>query len=596
MDIQEVLKKRAAEALKTLYSAEVPQKEIQLQETRKDFTGDFTVVIFPLTKYSNTNPQETAEYIGRYLDENVPEVIGFEVVKGFLNLALSTGFWAGALNAIALKKAGVWDMVSAPQRIMVEYSSPNTNKPLHLGHIRNNLLGYSVAEILKARGHDVIKASLFNDKGIHISKSMLAWMKFGNAETPESSGLKGDHLAGKYYVLFDRELKKQVETLVAKGEVKEQAEKQAPLLEEAQELYRSWEQGDPHTLATWKMMNNWVYNGFEKTYKSLGVNFDLYQYESETYLYGKEIVKEGLDRNVFYKKEDGSVAIDLSGEGLDEKALMRKDGTSIYITQDIGTAQERFDKYNLDKLIYVVANEQDYHFKALQLIFKKLGRPWWNSIYHLSYGMVDLPSGKMKSREGTVVDADDLISEMIETAAEETRKLGKIEGLSEDEQKALFTRIGMAALKFYILRADPRKKMLFNPADSIDIQGFTGPFVQYTHARIRSILRKQNETEFTMSITGLTGYEMASEERELVRLIYLKDDKLMEAEKELSPAVIANYAYDLAKTYNKFYHICQVLNEPDPDIRNFRLCLSQQVGRLIKASFHLLGIEVPEKM
>jgi arginyl-tRNA synthetase len=593
MTIQQKLQQATAKAIANLYQQSIQPADIQVQETRKEFAGDYTIVVFPLLKLSKKNPQQTAEELGNYLAENISDITSYEIVKGFLNLSLSDGFWMEFLRSLTFERADFWEQTNDVKNIMVEYSSPNTNKPLHLGHIRNNLLGYSVAEILKARGHKVLKANLVNDRGIHICKSMLAWMKFGNGETPESTGMKGDHLVGKYYVEFDKEYKKQIKELEAQGITKADAEKQAPIILEAQEMLRKWEANDPHTRHVWEMMNQWVYDGFAVTYKALGVDFDRYYYESQTYLLGKDIVNDGLANGAFYKRDDGSVWIDLRDEGLDEKLVLRSDGTSVYITQDMGTAQQRFDEYHLDKLIYTVGNEQDYHFKVLRLIFKKFGRAWYDSLYHLSYGMVELPEGKMKSREGTVVDADDLIEEMLSTSEQQTRELGKIEGLSEQEQSELFRKIGMAALKFFILKTDPKKTMLFDPKESIDFQGFTGPFVQYTYARVRSIMRK---ADANVSAFKETGHEIFPEEKEVLQLLYKKNEIIRNAEAELSPALLANYAYDLAKTYNKFYHERSVLSEPDENIRHFRLLLSHQTAETIKHCMNLLGIEMPEKM
>ena len=595
MNIQHYIQQFTSKGIKEIFDAEVNPKDIQIQETRKEFTGDFTVVVFPLTRSSKKSPQDTADELGHYLTQNMGEVEKFEVVKGFLNLSLTHKFWTDYIYNLGEKYLPEWEKAQQPKHIMVEYSSPNTNKPLHLGHIRNNLLGYAMAEILKARGHKVTKANLINDRGIHICKSMLAWERFGNGETPQSAELKGDHLVGKYYVIFDKEYKKEIAELTEQGKSKEEAEKQAPLMQEAQEMLRKWEAGDEETIKTWKMMNGWVYEGFDVTYKSLGVDFDKFYYESQTYLLGKEIVIEGLESGVFYRKDDGSVWIDLSDEGLDEKLVLRGDGTSVYITQDLGTAQQRFEDDDLDKLIYVVGNEQEYHFKVLQLIFKKLGRTWYNGLHHLSYGMVELPSGKMKSREGTVVDADDLIAEMLRTSEETTKALGKANELPENEQKELYRKIGMAALKFYILKADPRKGMMFNPEESIDFQGFTGPFIQYTYARIQSILRKAGDRP-KLNESIFSAYEIWPEEREVLQLIYKRNEILEAAENQYSPALLANYAYDLAKTYNKFYHERQVLNEPDEQARLFRLQLSQHTANCISQTLILLGIEMPERM
>jgi arginyl-tRNA synthetase len=576
-----------------LYGVAMNPEEIQVQETRKEFEGDFTVVIFPLTRYSKQDPQKTAESIGKHLLTTVPELKSFDIVKGFLNLLLRDDFWYKYISEF---ESG-WEKADELKTVMVEYSSPNTNKPLHLGHIRNNLLGYSVAEILKARGHKVIKVNLCNDRGIHICKSMISWLKYGNGETPETFGMKGDHLVGKYYVEFEKALKGEIYELETLGKLEiEEAKKKAPLMLEAQEMLQKWEAGDPETLRIWKMMNGWVYAGFEETYKSLGVDFDKIYYESQTYLLGKEIVKEGLEKGVFYKKEDGSVWIDLREDGLDEKIVLRRDGTAVYITQDIGTVMERFREYALDQLIYVVGNEQEYHFKVLKLILKKFGMLWWDSLFHLSYGMVELPSGKMKTREGTVVDADELIAEMLETAEKQTKELGKMEGLTPADQKELFRKIGLAALKFYILKADPKKQMMFDPKESIDFLGFTGPFIQYTYARIKSIFRKSEMDNIKMTNSSECIAPIQSLEKELLRLLFKKDQVLKDAEAGLSPALVANYVYDLAKTYNKFYHEHKVLSEPDDSIRNFRMQLTEKTGNIIRACTNLLGIELPEKM
>jgi arginyl-tRNA synthetase len=593
MSLQQTIQSFTANAMAELYAVTMNPEDIQVQETRKEFEGDFTVVIFPLTRFSKLNPVQTAEEIGNYLKSNIHEIRSFEIVKGFLNLLFTDQFWYAYLQ----NATNGWSQSEDKKTIMVEYSSPNTNKPLHLGHVRNNLLGYSVAEILKARGHHVIKANLVNDRGIHICKSMLAWQKFGNGETPETFGIKGDHLVGKYYVEFDKALKGQVYELEKLGETdKEAAAKKAPLMLEAQEMLQKWEAGDPETIRLWKMMNDWVYKGFEETYLSMGVDFDKIYYESQTYLLGKDIVTLGIEQGVFYKKEDGSVWIDLRDEGLDEKLVLRSDGTSVYITQDMGTVMERFREYALDQLIYVVGNEQEYHFKVLKLILKKFKLPWWDHLLHLSYGMVELPSGKMKSREGTVVDADDLIAEMLETAEKQTTELGKMEGLAEAEKKELFRKIGMAALKFYILKADPKKQMMFDPNESIDFLGFTGPFIQYTYTRIKSIFRKAETDGVAIHESFGTDKPIQSLEKELLRWLFQKDSVLADAEKNLSPALVANYIYELAKTYNKFYHDHKVLSEPDADIRNFRLALSEKTAETILGGMKLLGIELPEKM
>ena len=592
MNIQNLLREKAAQYVNELYKVEIIPSDIQLQQTRPEFEGDYTVVVFPLTKVSRKSPQETAEELGEALVKNVEQIEKYEIVKGFLNILFTKQTWLDYLRELGQSETVNWVGADKPRKIMVEYSSPNTNKPLHLGHVRNNLLGYSVAEILKARGHQVIKTSLVNDRGIHICKSMIAWIRFGNGETPESSGIKGDHLVGKYYVEFDKAYKAEIEGLKASGMLEEEAKKEAPLMKEAQELLRKWEDGDAETIRIWKMMNEWVYAGFDVTYKKLGVDFDSFYYESQTYLLGKNIVQQGLGIGVFKQKEDGSVWIDLTGDGLDEKLVLRSDGTSVYITQDLGTAQQRFDEFSLDELIYTVGNEQDYHFKVLRLIFKHFGVSWWDSLNHLSYGMVDLPSGKMKSREGTVVDADELIDDMIRAAEEKTREQGKIETLSPEEQTDLFRKIGLSALKFFLLKVDPKKRMLFNPEESIELQGFTGPFVQYSYTRIRSILRKAGENGNIV----FGDIDLHPEEKELIKLISRKDDILREAEQNLSPAVIANYSYELAKEFNRFYQEHSVLNEENSDVRNFRILLATKTAQCIEASMKLLGIEMPERM
>jgi arginyl-tRNA synthetase len=593
MKIETILAGKVAEGLKHLFDIDVSRSEIIFQKTRKEFEGDLTLVVFPYTKASKLSPEATGEKIGLYLKENCNEVAAFNTVKGFLNLVISDKFWFDFFQTVKQHSNLGLQAPEQPKTIMVEYSSPNTNKPLHLGHIRNNLLGYAVAEILKAYGHKVIKSNLVNDRGIHICKSMLAWQKWGNGETPQSSGLKGDHLVGKYYVEFDKHYKQEINELVEKTVTKEEAEKKAPLIIEAQELLRKWEKGDKETVNLWKKMNSWVYEGFEKTYKTLGVDFDRFYYESETYLLGKKLVDEGLQKGVFYQKEDGSVWIDLTDDGLDHKLLLRSDGTSVYITQDMGTAVERFREFtNLDQLIYTVGNEQDYHFKVLFLILKKLGYKQAEECYHLSYGMVELPEGKMKSREGTVVDADDLLKEMFDTARETTQQLGKIEGFSNEEAEKLYYNIGSGALKYFILKVDPKKKMLFNPAESIDFNGNTGPFIQYTYARIQSILRKAgNFPSDALSVPALH-----QREKEVIKLIYDFPLVIKEAASNYSPAVVANYVYELAKIYNQFYHDVTVLKEEQETLRNFRLQLSELTGKVINFSMKLLGIDVPERM
>ncbi|UIR56676.1 arginine--tRNA ligase [Sphingobacterium sp. SRCM116780] len=590
--IQTRLIEVTVQAVKELYHAEISENQITLQETRKEFEGQITIVTFPVTRFSKKSPEQTGTEIGEYLKANIAEITDFNVIKGFLNICLSDQYWISLLNDTIVKSDfGVFP--SNGKRLMVEYSSPNTNKPLHLGHIRNNLLGYSVSEILKAYGYDVIKANLVNDRGIHICKSMLAWQKFGNGETPESTGMKGDHLVGKYYVVFDKEYKKEIESLKEAGQSEEDAKKNAPLIKEAQAMLQQWEAGDEAVIELWKTMNSWVYAGFEKTYKQLGVDFDKYYYESNTYLLGKDIIQEGLDNGVFFRKEDNSVWIDLTAEGLDEKLVLRGDGTSVYITQDLGTAQLKYDEFNMNDSIYVVGNEQDYHFKVLFLILKKLGKSWADGLFHLSYGMVDLPSGKMKSREGTVVDADDLMDEMIETAKERTEELGKTEGLSEENKKVLYNTIGMGALKYFLLKVDPKKRVLFDPKESVDFQGNTGPFIQYTYARIKSVLSKANfDDNATVSIpSSISAYE-----RDLIMSLGNFPSIIEISAQEFSPAQMSNYIYDVAKLYNKFYHEETILKAEIEDVKNFRLHLSASSARIIAKGMNLLGIEVPERM
>ncbi|WP_099372614.1 arginine--tRNA ligase [Sphingobacterium sp. 1.A.5] len=589
--IQELLIEKTVEAVSTLYSAAIPASQLALQETRKEFEGQITLVVFPITRFSKKSPEVTGHEIGAFLQEQIAEISGFNVIKGFLNLSFSDSYWIELLNQTILADS-FGKFPQNGKKLMVEYSSPNTNKPLHLGHIRNNLLGYSVAEILKAYGYDVIKANLVNDRGIHICKSMLAWEKFGNGETPESSGLKGDHLVGKYYVVFDKEYKKEIEALKSEGQSEDEAKKNAPLIQEAQVMLQKWEAGDEEVLNLWKTMNGWVYAGFDKTYKQLGVDFDKFYYESETYLLGKDIIKEGLEKGVFFKKDDNSVWIDLTDEGLDEKLVLRGDGTSVYITQDLGTAQLKYDEFKMNESIYVVGNEQDYHFKVLFAILKKLGKEWADGLYHLSYGMVDLPSGKMKSREGTVVDADDLMAEMIDTAKERTEELGKTEGFNEEEKVNLYQTIGMGALKYFLLKVDPKKRLLFDPNESVDFQGHTGPFVQYTHARIKSVLRKADYVPGQIKVPST----LSTFERDLIQALANYPAIIEASAKEFSPAQLANYAYDIAKLYNKFYHEETILKAEDENVKGFRLQLSASAARIISESMNLLGIQVPERM
>ncbi len=592
MSLQEQLTQKVKTAVQQLYQVEVPS--VEFQPTRKDFEGDITVVVFPLLRFVKGNPVEIGTQIGTYLQDQVAEVAKFNVVKGFLNLVIADGYYLNFFKDI--KDEADFGYVKTPSKdaVMVEYSSPNTNKPLHLGHIRNNLLGYSVAEILKASGKKVYKTQIINDRGIHICKSMLAWQRFGNGETPESSGLKGDHLVGKYYVAFDKAYKEQIAELVAAGTDQEKAEKEAPILLEAQGMLRQWESGDAGVVSLWKMMNGWVYDGFDVTYKDLGVDFDTLYYESDTYLLGRDVVKSGLEKGVFFKKEDGSVWIDLTDEGLDEKIVLRSDGTAVYMTQDIGTAIQRVTDFpDINGMVYTVGNEQDYHFKVLFLILKKLGYAWAEQLYHLSYGMVDLPSGKMKSREGTVVDADDLIQNMEDTAAEISQELGKLEGYSDSEKKELYNTIGLGALKYYILKVDPKRRILFNPEESVDFQGNTGPFIQYTYARIQSILRK---ADFDTSTEIDNTMELHEKEKELLKQIQLFPETVQFAAENHSPALIANYTYDLVKEFNSFYQQVSILGEVNTNKKVFRVLLSKKVGEVIQSAFRLLGIDVPERM
>ena len=567
---------------------------IQIQKTRKEFEGDYTVVVFPLLKASRKSPEATATELGEKIVASTPEIKSFNVIKGFLNLAIDSSFWAARFKEIV--ETENFGMAPASGRtIMIEYSSPNTNKPLHLGHVRNNLLGYSVATILKANGHNVIKVNLVNDRGIHICKSMLAWQLYGGGETPASSGMKGDHLVGKYYVEFDKHYKEQVKALVAqKGISEDEAKKQAPIMLQAQEMLRKWEAKDPEVYALWETMNGWVYEGFDVTYKAMGVDFDKVYYESQTYLLGKSLVEDGLKKGVFFRKEDNSVWIDLEADGLDQKLLLRGDGTSVYMTQDLGTALSRFEENSLDDMIYVVGNEQNYHFQVLKLVLKKLGYEWSDNIFHLSYGMVELPEGKMKSREGTVVDADDLIADMIGTAREMSDELGKLDGCSEEEAAAICEMVGLGALKYFILKVDPKKTMLFDPRESIDFNGNTGPFIQYTHARIRSILRKAEEAGIDAST--YTNATLLPEEVELVKALAEYPAVVRAAGEQFAPSVIAAYAYDLAKQFNGYYHDHSILKEENEAVRSLRLKLAAEVARVIRSAMSLLGINVPERM
>ncbi|ADV47927.1 arginine--tRNA ligase [Cellulophaga sp. E16_2] len=592
MNIQNVLETKVKEAVSTLFKAELPS--VEFQPTRRDFEGDITIVVFPMLRVVKGNPVQIGNEIGAYLVQEVAEVSGFNVIKGFLNLVITDAHYLADFKTIAANTTFGFVEQDASNAVMVEYSSPNTNKPLHLGHVRNNLLGYAVAEILKASGKKVYKTQIINDRGIHICKSMLAWQKFGKGETPESTGLKGDKLVGNYYVAFDKAYKVEIADLVAGGLAKEAAEKQAPILLEAKQMLLKWEAGDEEVVSLWKTMNQWVYKGFAVTYKNLGVDFDTLYYESDTYLLGKDVVAEGLKTGVFFKKEDGSVWIDLTDEGLDEKIVLRSDGTAVYMTQDIGTAIQRVkDNPDVSGMVYTVGNEQDYHFKVLFLILKKLGFSWSKNLFHLSYGMVDLPSGKMKSREGTVVDADDLMQEMTTTAGEISQELGKLEDYSDAEKQDLYKMIGLGALKYYILKVDPKKRILFDPEESVDFQGNTGPFIQYTYARIQSILRKAEE----LSLNGFAGLTTLHEkEKELIKQLQGYPEAIQLAAANYSPALVANYTYDLVKEFNSFYQNVSILGEEEEHKKAFRIQLSKKVSEVIQSSFKLLGIEVPERM
>ena len=600
LQFEDSLKEVISRAIKSLYNFEVPVSDIVFQETKKEFEGDVTLVVFPWTRFSEKSPEATAVDIGDFIKNSSFPLESYNVVKGFLNLTIENSFWKNFLLKVSsdndlLFSHSAIQPDKSPGYLMVEYSSPNTNKPLHLGHIRNNLLGFSVSRILKANGNKVVMVNLVNDRGIHICKSMLAWEKFGNNETPSSTGIKGDHLVGKYYVLFDKKFREQVEDMVRQGMSREEAEKNAPLQKEIEEMLRKWEAGDIHTIDLWKTMNSWVYEGFAETYKKLGVSFDKIYYESETYLLGKKMVEKGLSEKIFFRSEDGSVRIDLTDAGLEQKVLLRNDGTSVYITQDLGTAQLRFDDFpGLEKLIYVVGNEQEYHFRVLREIFRKIKRPWADGLFHLSYGMVDLPSGKMKSREGTVVDGDDLINDIIEQAEMTTKAQGKLDDYDTDEARDLYHSLGMGALKYFILKVDPKKRMLFNPAESIDLNGNTGPFIQYTYARIRSVLRKG----ITMKKTGsdFSSHKLSREEKSLIHLVYLYPHTVREAGENYSPALVANYVYEVAKAYNHFYHDHVIVDDSQPEISSFRLILSELTSMVIRQSMDLLGIQVPERM
>lgn len=596
MNVESIISDWCLEGAQAIYGKEVTASQIQIQQTKKDFEGDYTLIVFPFVKLARKSPEAIGQEIGEYLLANVREVSAYNVIKGFLNISLKPEFWASRLNiALGTKNFGFAEPNSG-KSIMVEYSSPNTNKPLHLGHVRNNLLGNAVSKILKASGKKVYMVNLVNDRGIHICKSMVAWLRFGNGETPQSSGKKGDHLVGEYYVRFDKAFRQEVKDMVATGMEEEEAKKKAPIILEAQDMLRKWEAKDEATINLWSQMNGWVYEGFEKTYKDLGITFDRTYYESQTYLLGKELVTKGLEQGVFFKKEDGSVWIDLTSEGLDQKLLLRSDGTSVYMTQDLGTAHQRFDEYTLDEHIYVVGNEQNYHFQVLRLVLKRLGFSWAENITHLSYGMVELPEGKMKSREGTVVDADDLVNEMVSTARQMSEELGKLEGLTEEQANEVNSMVGLGALKYFILKVDPKKTMLFDPKESIDFNGNTGPFIQYTHARIKSVLRKANSAGMEIPQAINTNLPFSQKEIDLIKMIDLYTETVEVAAEQLSPAIIANYVYDLAKEFNQFYHDSPILKEENAELRSMRLALSMQIADIIKSSTGLLGISVPEQM
>lgn len=581
----------------SLYGQVVTAGQLSLQKTKKEFEGHYTLVVFPFLKMSKKGPEQTAQEIGEWLKANASEVSSFNVIKGFLNLTIATACWIDVLNEVhTAENYGITKADDNSPLVMVEYSSPNTNKPLHLGHIRNNLLGFALSEVLKANGNRVVKTNIVNDRGIHICKSMLAWQKWGNGETPESSGKKGDHLVGDYYVMFDKHYKAELAELQSKGLSKEEAEAQSTLMAEARNMLRLWEAGDLEVVSLWENMNSWVYAGFDETYKRLGVDFDKIYYESQTYLDGKETVLEGLQKNIFYKKEDGSVWADLTADGLDHKLLLRSDGTSVYMTQDIGTAKLRFDDFPINTMVYVVGNEQNYHFQVLSILLDKLGFEFGKGLVHFSYGMVELPEGKMKSREGTVVDADDLVDEMVATAKETSQELGKLDGVSEEEANNIARMVGMGALKYFILKVDPKKNMTFNPKESIDFNGNTGPFIQYTHARIQSILRKAAEQGISIPSTLSADISLSVKEEGLVQQVAEYASIVKQAGDEYNPALIANYIYDLVKEYNQFYHDYTILKEENTDLKNFRLILSDNVGRVVKSGMSLLGIEVPDRM
>ena len=606
MNIEQKLTATVIAALNTLYGQEVPEKMVQLQKTKKEFEGHLTLVVFPFLKMSKKGPEQTAQEIGEYLKQQAPELVSdYNAVKGFLNLTIASDCWIELLNSIhADAEYGITKATEDSPLVMIEYSSPNTNKPLHLGHVRNNLLGWALANVMAANGNKVVKTNIVNDRGIHICKSMLAWLKYGNGETPESSGKKGDHLIGDYYVAFDKHYKAEVKELMAQyqaeglgeEEAKAKAEANSPLMLEAREMLRKWEANDPEVRGLWEKMNNWVYDGFDETYAQMGVGFDKIYYESQTYLEGKEKVMEGLDKGFFFRKEDGSVWADLTAEGLDHKLLLRGDGTSVYMTQDIGTAKLRFQDFPIDKMIYVVGNEQNYHFQVLSILLDKLGFEWGKGLVHFSYGMVELPEGKMKSREGTVVDADDLMASMIETAKETSAELGKLDGLTQEEAENIARIVGLGALKYFILKVDARKNMTFNPKESIDFNGNTGPFIQYTYARIQSVLRKAAEQGIEIPAVIPAGLQLSTKEEGLIQMLADFKNTVKQAGTDYNPSVIANYIYELVKEYNQFYHDFSILREENEALKIFRLALSQNVGKIVKTGMGLLGIEVPERM
>ena len=597
MSIERIISDQIVEAIESCYQQKTDQKLIQLQNTRKEFEGDITLVVFPFVRMSKKSPEQTAAEIGDYLQEHVAEVEKYNVVKGFLNLVIHTDYWISVLNSAASdSKYGILEPTESSKLVMVEYSSPNTNKPLHLGHIRNNLLGYSLSEILKANGNKVVKTNIVNDRGIHICKSMYAWKMWGNGQTPENTGIKGDHLVGNYYVRFDQEYKKEIAALIEQGETKDNAEQNAPSMLGAREMLLKWEAKDPEIRNLWKMMNQWVYAGFDVTYKALGVDFDKIYYESETYLYGKDEVLRGLAEGIFYQQEDSSVWADLTAEGLDQKILLRSDGTSVYMTQDIGTARERFQDYPINKMIYVVGNEQNYHFQVLSILLDKLGFEFGKDLHHFSYGMVELPQGKMKSREGTVVDADDLMAEMIEVSRKTSEELGKLEGYTPEQAAITYKMIALAALKYFMLKVDPKKNMLFNPEESIDFNGNTGPFIQYTYARIRSVLRKAEDKGIKLNHSIEAGIQIGPKELQLIKTVAQFPVAIKEAGDNYSPALIANYVYELVKDFNQFYHEFPMIAEENAEVRNLRLVLAETIGKTIKTGMKLLGIDVPERM